>query len=561
MAHEWIVDVVAGGKPVTDAKVAVVQNSALSGLEWPFASVKTTHKHATGGRYREETPLVPEAGDWTLIVTAKGKAPVVQPFKVKLSGKSKVQEATSVPSPRTARAVSFQAEGKKKTDKGARFASFTATLFPFVELVFVSGTEYHDKGTQFRIFAENYGIALLRESKVTAGVIMTLFSADDRARLVLVPASGEKWLQVGIKRFGSTEGTKPGKRRTPTAATDFSITDVYKYVSRVGASAPGRVLEVGFFTHSFPVGPIIYNTNDELRDPVKRDPDDFDGRIKDFNSTNTAQWPNLKKALASGGRWRVWGCSATTTHHDLAKAAHLQRRLGDDTHFTVSSRIKKDDGTLIKTLDDRTTRKRVRREMDDEFHSQSYLAAAATHLDLPVLGAPPGIGSNFGSPSKPKAKQRALSLMFISVGDNSDNYAFFSAEFAPEFAPTDGPYDKGYVDYNRLRKRVVAPVPAFSAESHVLRKQFLVVEPNNPFSVLEWRNGIGRKIGTTDVRLVTTKSRTGFAEPGKDGVIYVLNDRLLPDNSVGSFMQQDGRLFDVTRDARGAFTVLGRRLR
>lgn len=43
-------------------------------------------------------------------------------------------------------------------------------------------------------------------------------------------------------------------------------------------------------------------------------------------------------------------------------------------------------------------------------------------------------------------------------------------------------------------------------------------------------------------------------------MIYVLNDRALPDKSVGSFMQEDGKLFDVTRDARGAFTVLGKLL-
>lgn len=555
MAHEWIVDVRSDGKPVTDASVAVVPNSALAGLDWPFATVKSTHAHRDKGRYREKKPITPEAGDWTLIVSRKGSAPVVQPFKVKLG---RTGDATSTPAPRTARAVSFQAEGKTKSAQGSRFALFTVTLFPFLELVFVSGTEVHDGGTQFRIFAENYGIALLRENKITDGVIMTLFSADNRARLAMVLASGETWMQVGIRRFGSTEGTKPGKSRTPNKATDFSITDVYKYISGVGASAPGRVLEVGIFAHAFPGGPILYNTFDTQKDQPARDPDDFDGRPKDFNATNTRQWPNLKKAMAPNGRWRIWGCSATTHHHDLVKAAQAQAKAGDDTPFTVKSRLTDDDGKLEELIENRTTRNRIRSEMHGRFSRRTYFAEAAIHLDVPVLGAPPGIGSSFGSPSKPKPGQRALSLMFVDVGDVAGNYAYFTAEFSPEFAPTNTSYDKGYVDYNRLRKRRAPAEPAFSADSFDLDQEFVVDESKGevPRTTLRWRNGFSEQLDTPNTKLVRT-DRSDLAETGKTAQLYELTDTKPPRAGIIRLVQSDRKVFRVTRDAKtGALTVV-----
>ena len=74
-----------------------------------------------------------------------------------------------------------------------------------------------------------------------------------------------------------------------------------------GKAAPGSVKEVSIFSHAFVKGPVLFNTFD-ASDKVKRDPNDLDGRAKDWDADETMQaFPAIKSALAGDGLGRLGG--------------------------------------------------------------------------------------------------------------------------------------------------------------------------------------------------------------------------------------------------------------
>ncbi|MGK3964021.1 hypothetical protein WMF38_07560 [Sorangium sp. So ce118] len=546
MDHEWIVEVKDnGGAAVTTATVALVQNSALSGMEWPFASAAATHTHRGDGEYEASAPIKPIVGDWTLIVRASGKSPVVQPIKMRARTKD---ETLTMPSPKTAATIAFSSEVKKVGTSKTRRARFSVKMYASSEIVFISGTEYESAGTRFRIFAENYRNGLRREKKIDEGVISTLFSTDDRSRETYVPAAGGGWLRVGIKSFGPTTDISPGKHHDPVTGSDVSVVALYQYLSGVGVAEPGRVKEVGFFSHSWPGGPILFNTSDNSA-TASRDTNDFDARQKDFNSTNVASWPKMKEAMASTGTWHVWGCSATTHHKNLVVKAHQHKPDGEDHYFTVRTATKRHDGSISQEVEEHTSRTRVRAKMDARFRSQTYMASAAAYLGVSVFGAPPGVGSSY---------DQRLGIIFIDTTSYATLYAYFKDQFGPEFAPTSSTYDRGYVDYKKLAGRAAPSAAPFSSAYYYFQKTF-----PNPKKKSEKGN---TSLTFADDRLVkmegvaiklkvTTKS--AFADAGKSGHLYELDDTDDAAKSLAYYMQEDGQLFRVNKDAAGKFTVLG----
>jgi hypothetical protein len=539
MDQEWIVEVKDDAKAaVTTATVALVQTGTVAGEDFPFTSAAATHAHTAGGVYEASAAIAPVAGDWLLIVRVTGKSPVVQPLK--MSPRPKGDMAT-LPSPRSAATVAFtstvRAVGKTTSVRQTRFK---VTVFPSSEIVFISGTEYFGAGTRFRIFAENYRSGLRTEKKVDDGVIATLFSADDRARETHVPATGGGFVKIATKAFGDASAVTPGKKHAPVVGSDVSVTDMYKYLSGVGAAEPGRVKEVGFFTHSWPGGPILFDT-DDVTGPA-RDPADFDARMKDFNATNVAGWPSLKAAMASGSTWHVWGCSATTHHLRLTEGANRHKKDGDNFFFTVDTTANDHEGHPIQTIQERTTRARVRFEMDARFRSQSYMAAATSFLGISVFGAPPGVGSSF---------DQTRNLMFIDTKEFGVSYAYFKDQFGPEFVPTATSVDRGYVDYKALAGRAAPAAPAFSSEFFLLQKDF-----RGNRTAIKFGNGRVFQLTGTTIRLTVT-AKTGFATAGITGHLYELADTSDATKSRAVFVQEDQKVFRVDKDGAGKFTVVG----
>jgi hypothetical protein len=552
MDHDWIVEVKDDkGAAITGATVALVLSSTVAGIDFPFTSVAATHAHKSGGLYEASKPIAPVVGDWVLIVRLSKKSPVVQPLKMRAKGKVEIQ---TVPSPKTVAAIGFSAEVKSIGKSQLRRSRFKVTLFPSSEIVCISGTEYFSAGTRFRIFAENHTLALLREKKADDGVIMTLFSADDRSRDTLVPAAGGGLVKIAAKSFGPTAGITPGKKHDPVIGVDISPPDMYAYLSGVGGSEPGRVIEVGFFTHSYPGGPILFNTGDDTSVPGRL-PTDFDARMKDFNPTNVAKWPKLKLAMSASGSWHVWGCSATTHNKNLVAAALAHKKAGDDTHFTVNTTSNHHDGRPAEKVEERTTRKRVKRDMDTRFRRLSFMAAAAKFLGIPVFGPPPGVGSSFANPSKPKKGQPELSVMYIDSASNPTTYAYFKDEFGPEFEPTNTPFDKGYVDYQRLGTRGFPPAAPFSSEYYRFLQSF-DTNPANEETTLGFADGRSVRRDSSHTKLKVS-AKSGFATPGETGHLYEIHVTTDETLSRAVYVQDDGQIFKVNKDAAGKFTVLG----
>lgn len=542
MDHEWIVEVKDDkGAALTAATVALVETSKLAGQDWPFTAAAATHTHDGAGTYKAAPPIVPVAGDWTLIVRVTGKSPVVQPLKMaaKTGG-----EFTTAPAPKTAATVAFSSEVKTVGPAKVRRTRFGIKMFPSSELVFLSGTEYFNAGTQFRIFADNYRKGLRGEKLVDDGVIGTLLSTDERSREHHVPAMAGGWLKVGHKSFGSTVGVKPGTAHAPVVGSDVSIIDLYKYISSVGASEPGRVKEVGIFSHSWPGGPLLFNTSDNSAIPA-RVPTDFDGRIKDFNATNVASWPNMNAAMAPGASWHVWGCSATTHHKNLTVAAHKHKKDGDTAFFTVTTSVSHHGGAVAQTMEERTNRAKIRFSMDQRFRSLSYMAAAAKHLGVPVYGAPPGVGSSF---------DQKKSIMFIDTVAYSTLFAYFKDVFGPEFEPTDTTYDRGYVDYQKIATRPAAPAVPFSSEWYTFTRDF-----DDKSTVLRIDTGKSVTMTGTDITFKVT-AKKNFAAAGKSGHQYELHDGKDKTKSRAIFVQEDQQTWRVERDGADKFTILGPKL-
>jgi hypothetical protein len=313
----------------------------------------------------------------------------------------------------------------------------------------------------------------------------------------------------------------------------------------VGTTEPGRVKEVGFFAHSWPGGPILFNTSDNSATNA-RDPSDFDARTKDFKPVNRVGWPDMKAAMSSSGTWHVWGCSATRHNLNLVQTAQKNQKLAEDKHFTVETTTTTHHGTVSQTIAERTTRARIRADMDTRFRSSTstYMAAAAASLGIPVFGPPPGVGASYHS---------KLGIMYIDTAYYSVLYSYFATEFGPEFAPTHSTYDTGYVDYTALAKRAAPAAAPFSSEYYHLMKNFA----GSGKTWLTFADGrsIERKGASSFTFKVTAK--TDFATAGKSGHQYELHDSSDASNSCAVYMQADAKLFRVDKDGTGKFTVLG----
>jgi hypothetical protein len=546
MDHEWVVEVKDDvGAAITAATVALVHSSALVG-DHPFTGVVATHPHKAGGRYEAAATITPVEGDWTLIVRVTGKSPVVQPLK--MAAKKKSTEFSTIPSPRTAATIAFTSEVKAIGTSKVKRSLFTVTMFKSAEVIFISGTEYSGAGTQFRIFAEEHRTALLREKKIDVGTIITIFSTDERERTTAVPAAGGAFLKVFKKSFGPNTGIKPGTKHAAVVGTDISMVDLYKYLSAVGAAEPGRVKEVSVFSHSWPGGPILFNTED-ISGTAARNPNDFDGRMKDFNTTNVTNWPKMKDAMAAGSNCHIWGCSATTHHKELCAKALAEKRAGAPAtkFFTVKTTTHRHGASapVSQIVEEHLTQAHVKADMDLRFRSQSYMARAAAHLGIAVFGAPPGVGSSYATVS-------GLQTMIIdTVKENGVQYAYFKEEFSPEFAPTSGTFDTGYVDYRLLATRAPISVMAFSAEYYRF-----TVDRDTPAATVQFANGKSESIARATVTLVVT-AKSGFKTAGKNGFLYELRDTADATKSTAVYLQDDGKLFRVTKGVLGNFTVPG----
>lgn len=253
------------------------------------------------------------------------------------------------------------------------------------ELVLVAGADTSHKGTDFYLFADTRRIDQMYKRYATHddladdNTIVTQFHFEtgERFTYMLCDKSQEselkpndRWMVVDHQDYGRSEVEK----QSPFG---LSITDVYKWITAAGVAQPGRVVELSFFAHGFSGGPVLVNTEDQTKGDL-RDPNDHDGREKDFHDLNM-DVAAFRRAFRKDVSFCFnAGCNFDPRGLKIAEVVIQRRPRRPDKLFRVE--------------EDRLTWDECRDEMQEELE-ENYSAALANAIDRPVWGAGPGNGA------------------------------------------------------------------------------------------------------------------------------------------------------------------------
>jgi len=556
--HSFPVHVVDGrGHPVLDARVCVVSRGSLWDEAHPYTTLKPTHIHRDGGNYLEMDTITPTAGDWLLVVNAPGKAPVVQPLLLKPNAKG---EYVAKPTPARVATLDTLTVLRKVGPRAERAIGFQVTLYPATELVYLAGLDYHhpdvSEGWTFHRYGFGRAEALRREGKIHPGTIVTVFSTAKIWRTTRVWGT-RGWVDIEVLQLGDPSRRKsrpPGHAYhayRPTHSVDLHVSAFYKHLAEVGKRAPQSVLDLGIFSHSWPRGPILYNTRERPAyiDKPERDPDDFDARVKDFHPKNFSEWETMKDSISSGARFTIWGCSATTIYKYCSqKSLEILNRGGASEEFFTVRDDGIDDGVRSFT-EVRTSESRHRSLMDRQFHRDTYSAAAAACLGIEVRGGCPGTGSE-------PIVVDGIDVMTINVRTYHRLYEYFRLTFGKAFKASHSRWDTGYVDYSALQKSPPVPVPPFSPMEYWLEVDFQpppAGELDYKASAMSFGNGLEYEHPAPILR-VQSWPHDRIDGATTSGVLYELTEKA-PAGPSYLFVQNDGRIFVATRNTGDRFTA------
>jgi len=561
MDHTFPVTVVDdAGATVAGARVCLVEKADLGDELHPYPSLDATHDDAGAGKYTEKSAITPSEGEWVLVVTLAGKAPVVQPLNVKAGAGGAF---TAKPKPSAVATVTITGTIRKVGADTVKETAFHVTLHSAAEIVFIAGLDYNrtdiNGGWLFHEYGFHRAEVLRREKKIHAGTIVTVFSTAKIWRTTRVWGVG-KWVDVEVGQLGDAStrvlGAGPDSYQ-PVDGLDIHITDFYKYLAAVGVREAHSVKEIGIFSHSWPGGPILYNTGERAAfKPIShvRDPKDFDARPKDFHAANFGDYDKMPDAFAADCRFTIWGCSATT-HFKFRSRKALQAidsGLAEDAFFTVRSELQDHDPAVgvFATEEEHTSELRHRFMMDRLFRRGTYAAEAAKKLGIEVRAGCPGTGSD-------PTTIDGIEMLMVDLGVYGDVFRYFHKKFAPEFAETKGKWDKGYVDYHAIQSRAAVAAPPFSTEYYDLNIRTKVTrwQPAANATLAFW-NGKSIDHPTPNVHVVM-KAVADLATAGKKGHLFVLQDADKT-KSQAVFVQEDEKIFKVTQDAAThQWTVIG----
>lgn len=429
--------------PVTDAEVVVGRRDLVGDSDYPYDDLLPTFQHDADGHYINASGDLdnePAAGEWLLVVRKKGFSTVVQ--KLSLKEKDGVLRASpgwrepGVPVGVAAcvSIVNFdQATGK---ETAAKQSLLTVQLFPAQRYVGVGCRDNHG-GTRFTLFAQGRRDFLYDTGVLNAGCVATLFDCLQNVVLTTVKggkASPSDWLVV---------------HSAPPQVEKATILDFYAFMNKVGKDDPATVVEAGIFGHAWHQGPIVQGSFDRSPNLDVRDPDDADGRPKDFypNGEVATNHPNFKQAFAAESRMVIWGCSHMI--NVSAEAAECNRQAAAGTarnqFFPV---VMTDGGRLNTTLDHAKANiaQNVLSVRKGRFPEQGSAAAKCTYggvmaralaPEVPCFAAMPGAGSNFGNVKgkarKGKGAASHITLVVVDEGENAQLKRFYEREYGSSF--------------------------------------------------------------------------------------------------------------------------------
>jgi hypothetical protein len=321
------------------------------------------------------------------------------------------------------------------------------------------------------------------------------------------------------------------------------ILEFYAVLQELGTDQPGTVIEAAYFGHGWHAGPVVRNTSDNGADLLTRDPNDFDGRPKDWHPRGTLanQFPKLKDALRSDGRFFMAGCSHMVNVINECRAANKQAKEGTarDVFYKAPMR----GGHVHTTLD--YTKRAFGQFVQAQFFNRSdingvgaghatYIGLAAQTLGCEVFGAPPGAEANLGRVrGNGGVNHQTMTVLARPNTENISVISYYEREFS-----TFERDDIGYASYTKMLSETL-PDLGWHTERHAI------------FEEWEW----GKLLRLPSGLLVRRQSKNGavsFPVPRTEGPLsghlYVL-PRALP-KFVALFNHLDGRVKKmlITRD-------------
>ena len=574
------------GTANSEAKVALHGRADVGGassLTTPFFESLTPNlTHVGDGFY--EPANTPSPGELLLVVTAPGASPVVQRVTLTdVGGFLRVAAGWSDPSHPDQNGqvaavdlVNFKAS--KANKKPPLRSQVTVKLFPRRELVFLSGTEFHGqdtdtKRTVWRLFAEGRRNLLRAASGIGDGDLVTMLVCEQRVRRTLVKAATggpTKWVVIDefVKSGAQRTNPFPTKDEPAQPGVDLDILDLYAYLHRIGTDFAKSVAEISIFSHSFFRGPILWDTFESdgtpnfRDDPVNRDPNDLDGRAKDWvaGGAVATSFGHLADCLASDGFMKVWGCNAEFFIGQFIRQAEgkLAPAFPHDTMFgvtVVDTHVT--DPRISRTTDERCTQAHLLQAIAFRVRS-AYAGGAASTLGRRVFGAPTGVGSSMGA-------RGGNSVLFINQPEHRAVYELYDRELgATPMTDADG-----YVDFQALVAKLGSlPTPIWSTErSQIVTDRNKAPTPDTTFVRVAAGSGAARRLADGAFR---REGQHGLVDPAKNGHLLIApfgsfvkiaaspefdGSLALIGKDTGRdcalYMQEDGVVFLMTR-ARGA---------
>lgn len=211
------------------------------------------------------------------------------------------------------------------------------------------------------------------------------------------------YVEGSYKQWLNWDGRQP-PGRSPNAQVSIrdgatkcgSIISLYNYIKSIGVKAPRSISELQFFTHGWHEGPIIIDSDEDetyANDHTRRDPNDGDTRLKDFDIADVLggkSGEKFSKAFARNALIKLWGCDYVQEHRDKVRSFYEVK--------TTREKKRKLDSYLTYIWD------------------STYAFKLAKLLGVPVYAAPLGWGTNpslpFGIEGKvaleTKAKYRGI---------------------------------------------------------------------------------------------------------------------------------------------------------
>lgn len=448
----------------SSAEVALVPKASIGSSVWPHAGLAATHA-LTGGHFEPSAPASdPTSGEWLLVVRQKDHSVAVQKLTFKESGGIvRASGGWSQFGPAfTAATISIVNYGEVKTGgapSGPKESLITVTLHPVQH--FVSMASPKDDAT-YQLFGKGRFSYLYDQARLNAGAAGILINAPKKETEIVVKAQSKDVAALVVVE----------KIPQPSPTGRLSMLDFYGALDRIGKDHPGSVVESAVWSHAWHQGPIIFNDSDNFPVVADRDPNDTDGRSKDWHATGVIakSFPDLAKSYAKDGVFRIGGCSHMTNVVKEARAASANKKKG--TARTQLYEVALPGGWMQTSLDytKRSLAQYVQAPLHRPFDEQgsaagfcTYLGRAAQVLPVTVFGAPPGCEGNMGTIKASTGKD--LSTMKIVntpykdgsgavVGglENRDLTAYFADEFSSSYESD----ELNYMNYSKMAK---APLP------------------------------------------------------------------------------------------------------